>query len=47
MLYITEKNVKEGDTMKNKKETKETGWNLDNSYARLPESFFPPLAQPL
>ncbi|PDZ70984.1 hypothetical protein CN568_22190 [Bacillus pseudomycoides] len=40
MLYVTEKNVKEGDTMKKKKETKETGWNLDNSYARLPESFF-------
>ncbi|MEN1934032.1 YdiU family protein [Paenibacillus sp. 102] len=26
--------------MKKKKETQETGWNFDNSYARLPESFF-------
>ncbi|PEZ04794.1 hypothetical protein CN326_15690 [Bacillus sp. AFS018417] len=26
--------------MTNKKERIETGWNLDNSYARLPESFF-------
>ncbi|MEY8349540.1 YdiU family protein [Bacillus cereus] len=26
--------------MNKKKEIKETGWNFDNSYARLPESFF-------
>ncbi|HEK9102093.1 TPA: YdiU family protein [Bacillus pseudomycoides] len=26
--------------MENKKEINETGWNFDNSYARLPESFF-------
>ncbi|MBO1582433.1 YdiU family protein [Bacillus sp. XF8] len=30
--------------MENKKETKETGWNLDNSYSRLPESFFSTLS---
>lgn len=29
---------REGDTMA--KEIKESGWNLDNSYARLPELFF-------
>ncbi|WP_459500224.1 protein adenylyltransferase SelO [Bacillus sp. C1] len=26
--------------MEKKKETQETGWNFDNSYARLPETFF-------
>jgi uncharacterized protein YdiU (UPF0061 family) len=31
---------KEGDTMIKKTEPLETGWNLDNSYARLPESLF-------
>ncbi|KEK22347.1 protein adenylyltransferase SelO [Bacillus gaemokensis] len=30
--------------MKKKKERKEAGWNLDNSYARLPESFFTKLS---
>ena len=31
---------RKGDTMTKRKELKETGWNLDNSYARLPKSFF-------
>lgn len=30
--------------MEKKTEIKETGWNFDNSYARLPESFFTKLA---
>lgn len=38
-LYVD--NTKEkGDTMTEKKAIIETGWNFDNSYARLPESFF-------
>ena len=31
---------KKGDTMPEIKEVIETGWNFDNSYARLPKSFF-------
>lgn len=45
MFYVKEKLgikrwKKEGDTMSERKETIEIGWNLDNSYARLPKSFF-------
>ena len=31
---------RKGDTMTERKAIIETGWNLDNSYARLPKSFF-------
>ncbi len=32
--------MRKGDTMEKKTKRQETGWNFDNSYARLPESFF-------
>ncbi len=32
--------MRKGDTMTAKKPIIETGWNFDNSYARLPKSFF-------
>src|SRR5699024_3744915 len=35
---------KKGDTMKKSNEIKEAGWNLDNSYAHLPKSFFSKLS---
>lgn len=36
--------MRTGDTMKKEITIIETGWNLDNSYARLPESFFTSLS---
>jgi uncharacterized protein YdiU (UPF0061 family) len=36
----TKKTIEKGDTMTEKKEVIETGWNFDNSYARLPKSLF-------
>lgn len=41
VLYTRIKMIKrKGDTMTNRRETIEAGWNLDNSYAHLPKSFF-------
>ena len=34
------KMIEKGDKMIERKKIIETGWNLDNSYARLPKSFF-------
>src|SRR3954453_4056228 len=39
-IRIQKDKGRKGDTMENRKETMEIGWNLDNSYARLPQSFF-------
>jgi serine/tyrosine/threonine adenylyltransferase len=43
LFYVKEKTriqKRKGDTMTTEKAIIETGWNLDNSYARLPKSFF-------
>lgn len=46
VIYVLYKKIRQTDerkiedTMTNRKELIESGWNLDNSYARLPKSFF-------
>lgn len=40
MSLFLQRIKQKGDTMTKKIELTETGWNLDNSYARLPKSFF-------
>jgi serine/tyrosine/threonine adenylyltransferase len=42
LFYVKDKKVKSGDgaTMIKRNESMETGWNFDNSYARLPQSLF-------
>ncbi len=44
MFDIKKDKRRDGDTMTKKKESIETGWNFDNSYARLPKSFFTSLS---
>jgi serine/tyrosine/threonine adenylyltransferase len=39
------KNGRKGEKMTKRKETDEAGWNLDNSYARLPKIFFSRVTQ--
>jgi uncharacterized protein YdiU (UPF0061 family) len=39
-LLIQKEQRKKGDPMTQRKEKTETGWNLENSYARLPKAFF-------